>query len=277
MTTSVNAHAGQEINIQEQLALQLQILHQFDAFCEKHRLRYFLYAGTLLGAVRHKNYIPWDDDIDVIMPRPDYETLRLLAQKEPIGEHLLLKTPQTSPCFNAPFFKLVDDRTVGHEAYLRKDIRNGVWIDIFPLDGLPTAKEAREALICAQEQRQKLLRYACRPCNFTWNPLKLAKRVLLYAMYHHVDYRGLAAEMDEAAKAVPYDSCDDVCVTVFDARTRIFRREWFNDTVRLPFAQYEFCCPKQYHDILTAMYGDYMQLPPEEQRVMHHQYSCRWK
>lgn len=257
-------------------SMQLEILHQFDQYCTAHALTYFLYAGTLIGAIRHKGFIPWDDDIDVMMPRPDYEKLRTLVQTEPVSETLELRTAQTHTGHNAPFFKLADSRTDGHEDYLRSDIHCGVWIDIFPVDGLPADPAEREAFIASQEERQRLLRYACRPCTFTWNPLRMAKRLYLHLRYRHLDYREIAIQMDEAAQAYAYDASDAICISVFDAKTRSFPRAWFDETIRVPFAQYAFAAPARYDEVLTYMYGDYMTPPPAEQQIAHHNYHAWW-
>ncbi len=265
-----------EIPSSQLQSLQLDILRQFDSYCTEKKLTYFLYAGTLIGAIRHKGFIPWDDDIDVMMPRPDYERLRALARTEPVGPYLELRSAETHEGHNAPFFKLADVRTDGRENYLREDIHCGIWIDIFPVDGLPADERERSAFIAEQEKEQQLLRYACRPFDFTWNPLRMAKRLYLHLRYRHLNYRQIAARLDENARKYPYDSSDAVCVSVFDAATRVFKREWFDETVRVPFEGHAFAAPARYDEVLTSMFGDYMTPPPEDQRISHHGYSAWW-
>ena len=100
-----------ELSKQELRQLQLDILRQFAAYCEKQGLRYQLYAGTLLGAVRHRGFIPWDDDVDLTMPRPDYERLQQLAEQTPNGPTQQLRSAERCENYNAPFLKLTDLRT----------------------------------------------------------------------------------------------------------------------------------------------------------------------
>lgn len=264
------------IDIKELQSLELNILHELHKYCEKHGIRYYLYAGTLLGAVRHMGFIPWDDDIDICMPRPDYEKLYELVKKEPVADYLELRSVRDNEHFNAPFFKLVDIRTDGHEDYLREDINNGVWVDIFPMDGVPADDEQRNALLDDLKKTQKTLEKVVRPYHWCANPLKLAKRAVLYCLYHSKDYRAMANEVDNKAKAYDYDTSDLVCVSVFDGWKRLFKKEWYDKAVLSKFEQYEFYIPEDFDDILMYMYGDYMTPPPVEQQVSHHNYHAWW-
>lgn len=265
-----------EIKIGELQGLELDILKHFHDYCIKNGIRYYLYAGTLLGAVRHKGFIPWDDDIDLCMPRPDYEKLWELVKTEPVAPHLELRSARNRECYNAPFFKLVDTRTDGHEDYLRDEIRNGVWVDLFPMDGLPDDAGEREAHLAALKKNQKLMEKVVRPYHLCANPLRLAKRAALWCVYHGRDYRALANGQDALARKYVYEQSADVAVSVFDGWKRVFRRDWFSETELLPFAQYAFCAPARYDEVLKYMYGDYMTPPPPEQRVSHHNYTAWW-
>ena len=133
----------QRMNKEEQEKLkqiELNLLVCFKEICEKHKLDYFLTGGTLLGAVRHKGFIPWDDDIDVGMPREDYETfLRVASSCLPDG--IFLQTRKTDPEVPFNFAKLRDSRTTFIETSIKDlDINHGVYIDIFPIDYFPASK-----------------------------------------------------------------------------------------------------------------------------------------
>lgn len=265
-----------ELDIGELQELELGILKAFHDYCQENGIRYFLYAGTLLGAVRHQGFIPWDDDIDLCMPRPDYEKLYELCKTKPVAAHLELRSARDRDHFNAPFMKLVDIRTDGHEDYLRDDINNGVWIDLFPMDGLPEDEGERRAHLEGLRATQKTMEKVVRPYHLCANPLRLAKRAVLWCVYHGRDYRAMANDMDGRAKKYAYGLSDDVAVSVFDGWKRVFKRAWFEKTVLLPFAGYEFCAPADWDAVLTYMYGDYMTPPPKEQQVSHHNYHAWW-
>ncbi|MDY6309086.1 MAG: LicD family protein, partial [Oribacterium sp.] len=113
--------------------IQLQIMDELDAFCRAHEIPYTLLGGTLIGAIRHKGYIPWDDDIDICLFRPDYD--RLLREFQSESGHVELWTPDRTPNYLHPYCKAVDTRTVLIEADKKHAI--GVNVDVFPLDDMP--------------------------------------------------------------------------------------------------------------------------------------------
>ena len=124
------------ISFEEAKRVELDILLHVAKFCDEHGLRYFLAYGTLIGAVRHKGFIPWDDDIDIQMPREDYEKLLELYPKENTDEKYFLLAPEMKGAHH-PYAKIIDTRTVKKELGAKKNNPLGVDIDVFPLDGQP--------------------------------------------------------------------------------------------------------------------------------------------
>ena len=129
-----------EIQFEEMKKIELNILIYFTEVCEENNLRYYLGGGTLLGAVRHKGFIPWDDDIDVMMPRPDFQKLLSLSIN---NENYNIIKPGTAGYYYN-FAKLVDTRTILEEKGIKRIDGLGVYIDIFPLDGMPETPDARK-------------------------------------------------------------------------------------------------------------------------------------
>ena len=134
-----------KLNKNEIKKIELEILKHFTNICDSYGLRYFLAGGTLLGAVRHKGFIPWDDDIDVFMPRPDYEIFIHLFEKINTSRYLKLSHPwdnQNETYLHIPYLKIIDTRTIKYEKGCNKS-HGGLDIDVFPIDGLP-----KNELIC---------------------------------------------------------------------------------------------------------------------------------
>ncbi len=265
------------LTVDEIKKLQLDILVRFADYCEKNNLCYFLYAGTLLGAVRHKGFIPWDDDIDVIMPRPDYEKFLKMTRETPLSPDLETRSHRTNDNYNATFIKIVDNRTQGHENHLAKEIMSGVWIDVFPVDGVPNGEEAKNQFLAKMQKNIRRLEYSSRPLLFCKNPLRFAKRLAIYLGYHHFGYKKMAVEIEQEARKYPFENSKQAGVTVFcGGYNEVVDHSVFEESVKLPFEGYEFNAPKQYDQYLTTIYGDYMTLPPPEQRISAHGYTAWW-
>lgn len=127
------------ISFEEHKKIQLSILRDIDVFCQKNQIKYFLAFGTLLGAIRHKGFIPWDDDIDIAMPRPDYN--KFILSFNGMVDNLKVLAPEIDLDYYAPYANVYDTRTVLEEkgtSHLKFEI--GVKIDVFPIDGVPTNK-----------------------------------------------------------------------------------------------------------------------------------------
>lgn len=272
----------EELNIRETQAVSLEILKKVADICEQNGLRYVLQYGTLLGAVRHKGYIPWDDDVDIMMPRPDYEAL-LAYFKEHASEldHLQFFEPRT--CKDYPYMigRISDDR-YQIDMDNEKPYGMGVFIDVYPFDGLGNSpKEAldyglkgdRLSSFCYQATRK---RYAVETTTSTLRKI-LKFPLFLVSKMMGKDY--FQEKLSALAGQKPYDQSEYVgCVVWLSGGEKdIFPRKWFDETMLVPFEQYAFRIPAHYDDLLKKIYGDYMQLPPEEDRVGHHNYKVYHK
>lgn len=263
-------------DIHEIQRLELDILKCVADFCEENKIRYFLAGGTLLGAIRHKGFIPWDDDIDISMPRKDFERfVKMFAVR---GNYKVL---DISNCKNYayPFAKVVDTRT-----RLLEDTNDfidceelGVYIDVFPMDGVEDDLEK------AKPDVRKTALYAHRLGFAVWprktvSGIKKLKRIF-WILYFLVPgrrwyYRQLSLRLSRK------DFDQSRCIaSSFGARAEkeIIEREAFGAYLYLPFEQYSFRCPVGYDQYLRQMYGAYMQLPPEEDRVAKHETTIFWK
>ncbi|MBR3884750.1 MAG: LicD family protein [Bacteroidaceae bacterium] len=251
--------------------IQLNILDDVTSFCEKHNIRYFLAYGTLLGAVRHKGYIPWDDDIDIHIPRPDYERFVELYNKE--NKEYEVITHELNPKYNVPFAKVHHKGTVLHEFLYKNPGTFGVYIDLFPLDGL---KSSIQATLCGQCIRFMYVKSSIFFKGQTLaRKLRLAitKTILLPFSRHFI-----LSSMRRIATKHKYEECDRVCS--FGSRTaarEILPSNIFDEYIMQPFEGRMYRIPKNYDAYLTAKYGNYMQLPPVELRVSTHDSQAYWR
>ena len=269
-----------EIGVEELKKIQMDILIEVDKWCKEHNVNYFIDCGTLIGAVRHKGYIPWDDDIDISMLREDYEAFIKEFNKNR-NDDLEVMHARTNKGFPYEFAKVQKKNTRMIEKNACEfDI--GINIDIFPYDYLAPTKDM------AVDRANKLLKKCKIPqFVFEWkltlgNKLRkrpLHKRIIVdlfkfITLPFSVDW--CTHKMDTIATTyynTDYKYLSGMCSRRYNAK-EFFEREWMKNTIDIEFEGHTFKAPSNYDMVLRAQFGDYMQLPPEEQRVSHHEFKA---
>lgn len=240
------------------------MLSEFVRICDKHGIKYFVQGGTLLGTVRHGGFIPWDDDVDVSLHRDDYEKFIAVAQKE-LPDYYFLQTKDTDPEYPNNFAKIRDSRTTFIESSAKKlNINHGVYIDIFPLDNYPSGKKAK-----VYELKKKLLTQRIYKAFYMPHMSFIAKIITMITMLLFPSLRGAVDKREKLFKSVPYS---DRVINNSGAwlDKEIIPREWVQDAIKMEFEGIKVNVSDKFDEWLTYVYGDYMSLPPENERVGHH-------
>ena len=266
-----------EIGVNELKLIQLEILDVVAKFCEERGINYWLNAGTLLGAVRHKGYIPWDDDIDLGMLRPDYD--RFISEFDGRGGGCYeIHSLDNDPQFMMPYGKVFDTSTLLYEPD-EHGIKMAVNIDIFVCDNAPDDDKAAEEMFSKRDyyRRQyyrRLIRvfgsargnFLRRLCVYAY---RAAKKIYLAFPSKHYYVR----KMVENSRR--YISEDTKSIGDFTGWHSITcSKEAFSSFIDLEFEGRKYKAPAGYDEWLKLLYGDYMQLPPVEERKSHHRFKA---
>lgn len=267
---------GRELSSAELRKIQLDILTAIDEYCSLNHIRYSLAYGSLLGAVRHKGYIPWDDDIDIFVPRDDYERL-MESFPEGYKGHYNIASLSRDPMYLYPFAKAYDNDTVLIE-HVRDKKNIGVNIDIFPIDNVPDVEQEWKKYDKKRRFNNSIFRLRfvrLKKSRSIWKNLVL---IIINMLTFPITQRKWSERKNKNAqkyKMQPGKYCYDNCNGVY--KIPRYKREWFEQFIRIPFEDREFMAIADYDECLTTTYGDYMTPPPVDKRQTKHSFNAYFK
>ena len=263
------------ITLNEKKKILLGMLVEIDKFCKKNHINYFLTGGTLIGAIRHGGFIPWDDDIDIALLRNDYEKLVSIFQSE--SGNIELRDFRNSSNYMWPYAKFIHNKTVLIENG-NKSASIGVFIDVFPLDNVPgtfdeVKRYLKKVLFWKNLLSIKHLHVRVGRSLFK-NTIVILGKVLFL-----VPDKFLIRKIHELSIKYQYaDDCTYVCsFTGSYGEREITKKHLFTSYLNCLFEGHEFIIPAGYDEFLTKLYGDYMTPPPKEKRVSTHVSVEYWK
>lgn len=268
-------NTGTQISLEELKILQMDILSAIHEFCIENKIRYSMACGTLLGAARHKGYIPWDDDIDIYVPREDYDRMIKIFPQLYKGKFEIISLERNNK-WDRPYAKALNAKTEFWESGTTTPL--GVNIDIFPIDDVPENED--EWLSYNKKRRFMQNIFALRFVRLS-SKRSLAKNcviVLNRAMTCFFSKRKIAKIIDRYSKRYNgkgYKRCFENVQGIFQKKP--FPKELFNSIVSMPFEDRRFNGFSEFDKYLTAGFGDWRKLPPKEKQVSHHVFKAYWK
>ncbi len=253
-------------------SLELMILKEFINICEENNLTYYMYAGSLLGTIRHQGFIPWDDDLDVIMFRDDFEMFKQIFASTSHDKIKLLSIETEDDYFHL-LAKLMLKDTLFEEKWVSQvDFNIGINIDIFVLDDLSNNESKRNYQLKKAFLYNKLLIMS----KIKLDDLPLLTKLVTHTGYHILNLLGIKPKwINKRCLNFLRKYQDENAEFVFDISAtaeeypQIFNKKEFKKVKRAKFEDIEVNVPANYDEILKSLYGDYMQLPPEEDRYNH--------
>lgn len=267
-----------KIAVDEVKQLELALLKYTKEICEKNNIEYFLGYGTLLGAVRHKGFIPWDDDVDVVLFREEYNKL-IQAVEDDNHEYIKVFHMGNTSSYLGPYAMIVDTRTFLKHKKVKAELINGlgVYIDVFPLDKGENIQQI-ESLI-KKSYQYKAMNNLTMVTSFDGDSkLKILVKQLVAPFANMVGHEKWCNKIEKLADKLGAAKPKYAVDLMWEPRMNwVIPIKAYDNSVMLPFEDDYFNAPADYDLVLRTGYGDYMQLPPEEERITGHYYDYHWK
>lgn len=257
--------------------IQLGILDNVAKFCEINKIKYSLSGGTLLGSIRHGGYIPWDDDIDILMLREDYN--KFIKTYNLVNDKFQVLSPRSNIEYPFPFAKVIDDNTIliENNSNMNK-FELGINIDIFPIDSVPDCEIAINELIKRINRFKRILiikSLRVSPDRKAWKNVAIVLGKITYSVYNP---NRVSKKINKIAlRYSQINSKKRGCLVWGYGKKEILDGYIFENIISNQFEGYKFKIIKDYDLYLTSLYGNYMELPPKEDRISHHNYRAYMK
>lgn len=269
---------NKKLTLREIQLVEVNILKKIAQICETYNWKYFLYYGSLLGAVRHGGFIPWDDDIDIVMPRPDYEKLiEYCIENESALYPYKLYHYKTNKNYIYPIARFCDTNYVVNYNNAQ-DYGLGLFIDIYPLDGCGnTIEEAKRNLRKADRRREPVIVIGKPYFNkISKNTLNFLLWKLIYFVGQYIGITIFLKIIDKKAQKLDYNKSQYVCCLIWPSYSikEIALKSDYLLSEELQFENIFVKIPNNYDEHLTRLYGDYMKFPPKSEQIPHHDYEA---
>lgn len=269
-----------EVSSTELKQLAVNILSEIDSICRSNSIRYTLIFGTLLGAVRHKGFIPWDDDVDIAMPRPDYKRFVEYCRDNKTTFGFI--SSECSHTYGRLFAKAYDQTT-------RLDINDsslvdnhvGVYVDIFPVDGFGDSIEEAESIYDKTAIYRGLLNARCwrkfiKSKTHKWYHEPL--RFCAFVVSRFISMRKLVEKIDSVTNSLSFENSKFASILSSAYRKKdIIEKSVYENYIDIEFEGHSFKCIRDFDHYLSHVYGDYMKLPPVEKRATHHIFTAYYQ
>lgn len=251
----------------------IPLLEWFHDYCVSNNLTYYVLGGTMLGAIRHKGFIPWDDDLDVGMPRGDYEKFVRMTKNKKYNDFVVEGIDTDNRDFYYGYAKVYDTKSVLVEN-TRYKIKRGLYIDVFPLDGAGDKKEDIDKIFQPIYKRYQFL--LARTCGIR-EGRKWYKNMIIYMARlipdFFVDNKKLMLSIDELCKKRSYEDCEYIGSFYGNWGVKeILKKEIMGKPILYDFENLKVYGAEKYDEYLSHLYGDWRKLPPKDKQITHHDY-----
>lgn len=264
---------------EELFKVLIDLIEEFDRVCQENHIRYYAFGGTLLGAIRHKGFIPWDDDVDLVVPREDYNKLKELAEKGCFKHPYFLQNAETDIGYSNGCSRLINEETTGIVyAEIKSNSKKGIFIDIFPFDNIPDSNIKEKMQKKISNALLMILRaYSRYQSGYNVQGFSLGKKCFFYCLYplfrlNFFNSTRIYSLLENNASRFKNVKTKRVGVIIAIYR-KLYNRKWFDpdkEPLYVPFESIKIPVPVDYDSVLKHAYGDYM--VPVKGESLHHNY-----